>query len=92
MCRPAHVKFAREARDSCGKQGLHETIGIERLQILDIFSDTDIFDRYAEFFLNADDDAAFGCAVEFGQDDPVDIGGLLEHPCLLQSVLSRGRI
>ena len=65
------------------KQGFHETIGIEGCKIFDIFSDADIFDRNTEFLLNADDDAAFGCAVEFGKNNAIDVGGFLEHSGLL---------
>src|SRR3970040_2973673 len=74
------------------KKGLDEPGRVEGLEIFDLFADADVFYRKSQFGLNADDDAALGGAVEFGQHDAGDIGRFLKNARLLQPVLSRGRV
>ena len=57
-----------------------------------LFADADEADRQAEFAGDGDDDAALGGAVELGEDDAGDAGGLGEQTRLLQAVLAGGGV
>ena len=45
-------------------------VGMKRLQILDLFTGADEFDRLASHFANGEGGPAPGIAVHFGEDDP----------------------
>ena len=69
-----------------------KTLGIESLKIFDLLADADILYRDAKLLLNADNDAAFGGAVELGKDNAGNIGRFFEYARLLQAVLTRRRV
>src|SRR6202044_3403466 len=72
------------------EQGVDEGGGVEGDDVLELFADAGVADREAELVGDGDDDAAFGAAVELGEDDTGDVGGLGEEACLLQTVLAGG--
>ena len=64
------------------EQGAGEGFGVERLEVVGLFSEADEFDGEAEFFLNTNDGAAFASAIEFSHDEAVEADGLVELPGL----------
>ena len=57
-----------------------------------MFADADEADGEIEFAGDGDGDAAFGGAVELGEDDAGDAGGLGEQAGLLEAVLAGGGV
>ena len=64
----------------------------ELQQVGHFFADADEADGQVEFAGDGDGDAAFGGAVELGEHDAGDAGGLRELARLLQAVLAGGRV
>src|SRR5580698_6146640 len=50
-------------------QRIHKRVGVKDLDVVDLLADADVFDGDAHLLADGNDDAAFGRAVEFGQDD-----------------------
>ena len=88
---PSQVELLGSSK-SFLKQSSDKLAGVEGLQIFHIFTDADVLYRNAELFLNADDHAAFGRAVELGQNNAADVGRLLENARLLKTILAGGRV
>ncbi len=70
------------------KQCVYEVLGIEFLKVVDLLSDTDIFDRDAEFRLDCNGDAALCSTVKLCEDDAGDVSSFHELAGLYQGVLS----
>ena len=78
-------------RSSFEKSG-RKFLRVEGAQILDGFTDADPFHWHGELALDADDYAAFGGAVELGEDHARDWCGLGEELGLADGILAGGRI
>ena len=50
-------------------------VGVEELEVGHFFAEAYVADRHVELVADADDDAAFGGAVKFGEGQGVDVGG-----------------
>ena len=74
-------------RNHLVEQSVDVCFGIEDRQVIDVFADADITYREVKFLRDGDSYAAFGCAVEFGQDDTRDIRCLQELPRLFETIL-----
>src|SRR6266850_3688027 len=74
------------------KQRLDETHGIEGFDVLRFFAEANEFDRDIELLADGDDHAAFGGAIQLGEDDAGDVDGLADHLGLLDGVLAAGGI
>ena len=72
----------------CLEERFHKFSGVKRQQVLDLLPDANELNGQAQFAGDGDDHAAFGRAVEFGQDDARGSGVLLEFTRLLEAVLS----
>src|SRR5215472_6027995 len=66
--------------------------GVERHKIIDLFAGTNKPDRQAEFARYSHDNAAFGRAIELGENDPRDANRRSEFTRLRQAVLPSGRV
>jgi hypothetical protein len=69
-----------------------EADGIEGFDVFGLFTEADELDGNVELLANGDDHAAFGRAVELGEDDAGDVDGLAEHLGLLDGVLAAGGV
>lgn len=70
------------------EHGLDEGGRVKGLEVVDLLADADQLDGDAQGVLDVKDDAAFGGAVQFGQDQTGDIGCLVEGFSLRDSVLA----
>jgi len=61
---------------------------MENLKVVDAFAKTDVFHRNLELVGDADNHAAFGCAIEFGDGEFVNLCGGNELACLLECVMA----
>ncbi len=61
-------------------------------QVVDFFACAYEADRQVQFARDGYDDAAFRCAVEFGQDDAGDAGVAPEFAGLIEAVLAGGGV
>ena len=68
----------RAAQPSGLEQGVDELVGVEGDQVADRLAEADELDGDAELGLDGEHDAALGRAVELGQHDAGDVGGLAE--------------
>ena len=73
-------------------QGIDEGFGGEFEEVVHLFAYAYEADRQVQLAGDGDGDAAFGGAVELGEDDAGDAGGLREEASLLQAVLAGGGI
>jgi hypothetical protein len=64
--KPAGSGSFMEWSQSLFKQRLDKALGFEWLQIIHIFANTNVAHGYSKLLLNANDDSAFGGAVQFG--------------------------
>src|SRR5438105_2412533 len=60
-------------------EGLHEALGIERLQVLHLLADADQLDRHAELAHDPHHDPALRGAVELRETETGEPDGLMEH-------------
>src|SRR5205807_9968631 len=74
------------------EKGIRVRFGVERHQVVDLFAGADEANGQAEFARDGHDDAAFGRAVELGEDNPGDADGRGEFARLRQAVLPGGRV
>src|SRR5262249_52666172 len=74
------------------EEGFHVVFRIKRFQIVQLLTDADEFHRQAKLLFNAEDRTTLGGAVELREDDASAVDGLLEHLCLHNCVLARGRV
>jgi len=81
----------RRVRGSA-KQGVDEGGRLERRQIVGTFTKSDQLHRHPELLLDAENDAALGRSIEFGQHRTGDVHYIGEHPGLRQPVLPDGRV
>jgi len=65
---------------------------VEDLEVVNLFSHSDVPDGDFEFVGDGEDDAAFGCAIELGEGEGGDFGGFGELAGLLDCVLPGGGI
>src|ERR1051326_7713802 len=79
-------KFVRPLQSHL-KQFLDVIVGVENLQVVELLAHADELDRQVELFLDAEDRASLGGAVELGQDDASAVDRLLEHLGLGDGVL-----
>jgi hypothetical protein len=81
-------------RGSAGsvEERVDEGVGVEGNEVVDLFADSGVDDGKLELGCDGEDDAAFGGAVEFGEDDSGDSGGLGEEAGLLEAVLAGGGV
>ena len=75
-----------------GKQRFPEGFGIKIFQIVDGFPGADQFYRQIKFGADADDHAAFGGAVQFGQDHTGNAGGVAKNFRLRDGILPGGGV
>ena len=54
----------------CLEEGFGKIIRMETVKIVLAFAETDPLDRHMQLFMDREDHAAFGRAIELGQDDP----------------------
>lgn len=66
--------------------------GTEDLEVFDSFAQADVFYGYFKLVGDAEDDSAFGCAVELGDGHACDFGGFCELACLFEGVLACGAV
>ena len=57
------------------EQAVDKLVGIEHLEVGHFLAQADVADRDLELVADADDDTAFGSAVQLGEGKGVDIGG-----------------
>ena len=74
------------------KERLGEVVPVEGAEVFHFFAEADIGDRDAVLHGNGYGDAALGGTVELGQDEFVNTGGFFEYLCLLERVLTGGRV
>src|SRR5205823_2486226 len=79
-------------RRSLLEDRLDVLLRIEGQQVVHFFADSDVADREIELAGDRDYNAALGRAVELGEDDAGDTGGLGELARLLEAVLTRGGV
>ena len=60
--------------------------GVEELQVVDLFTDADVFDGDPHLLANCDGDSSFGGAVEFSEDDSGAVGRFTEVFGLVQQL------
>src|SRR5258708_36845273 len=60
-------------------QGVDEGFAVEGDEVVDLFADAGVDDGEFELGGDGEDDAAFGGAVELGEDDAGDAGGFGEE-------------
>ena len=72
----------------CLKQCIYKRICIKFLQILDMLTDTYIFNRNVHFRLNSYGNATFSCSVKFCEDYSRNISNLTELFCLCECILT----
>ena len=65
------------------EKGVDEGVRVEGEEVFHLFSDAGVDDGELEFGGDGEDDAALGGAVELGEDDAGDAGGLGEEAGLL---------
>ena len=69
-----------------------EGLGVEGFDVVGGFAETYEFDGEVDLVSDGDDDATFGGAVEFGEEDAGEVGGLVEHFGLVDGVLAGGGV
>ena len=75
------------------EDGLGEGAGVEDFEVGLGFAGADVAGGDAQFLVDADNDASFAAAVEFGDDDAGELaGGFLEFPGLVEGVGTGGGI
>ncbi len=74
------------------EEGFDEFFGVEGFDVVGGFADADEFDGDVELVADGDDDAAFGGAVEFGEEDTSDVDGFEEFLGLADGVLAGRRV
>src|SRR5579883_1302077 len=79
-------------RRRLGEEGLGVGVGVEGDEVVDLLAGADEADRQAKFAGNGHDDAAFGGAVELGEDDAGDADGAGKFAGLGEAVLSGGGV
>src|SRR5260370_3684595 len=74
------------------EEGVDEGAAVEGDDVFEFFADAGVDDREFEFGGDGEDYAAFGGAVEFGEDDAGDVGGFGEEAGFVEggSCLLRG--
>ena len=77
---------------SAAEDGVHERRRVERRQVVRALAEPDQLHRDAELALHGDHDAALGGAVELGEHDAGDAGGLSEEAGLLEAILAGGGV
>src|SRR6478735_8039082 len=65
---------------------------LERREVVGTFAQADKLDRHSQLLLNAENDAALGRAVQFGQYDAGDVDHFSEDAGLRQAVLTDRRV
>jgi hypothetical protein len=70
------------------KQGIDKIIAFEWPEIVNGFSDADVTNGDMKFTGNPENNAAFRCAVHFGQDDSRHTDFLIEHLGLIDGILT----
>ena len=70
------------------KQGVDEIICVKFLQVIDLFTDTDIFYRNSQFRLDGNCNTALCSTVKLGKDDTCNISYFHKLFCLRQRILS----
>ena len=74
------------------EQRVGVSLSVERNEIVDLFAGPDETDGEAEFAGDGDDDAAFGSAIELGENNSGDADAGGELAGLGESVLSGGGV
>src|SRR5450830_2006918 len=71
------------------EQGFDEFVGLERLQVLDFFTDADKVHGHGAGAGNCRQHATLGRAVQLGDDEARQLQGIIESLDLRQRVLAR---
>jgi len=74
------------------EEGVDEAGAVEGDDVFEFFADACVDDWEFEFGGDGQDDAAFGCAVQLGEDDAGDVCGFGEEAGLGEAVLSSGGV
>ena len=77
---------------SCSEKRFHKFFLVEHLEVIDAFTEADIFYRDFELVGDTYHHAAFGCAVELCNGKLVDVGGSHELACLFKGILPGGAV
>src|SRR6266545_1882985 len=74
------------------EEGVHEAVGVELLEVLELLAHAHELDGDVELVVDGDHYASLGGAVQLGEDDPADLDVVLERPGLVECVLTGGRV
>jgi len=86
------VHVVDSTRGELVEQRVNEAGWVEGEDVFHLFTYADVEHWQAEFAGDGDDDAAFGGAVQLGEDDAGDVGGFGEEAGLLEAVLAGGGV
>lgn len=74
------------------KERFDKFVRLKFRQIFETFAETNELHRESELFRDGDDDAPFGAAIEFGEDDAGAAGGMRKPFGLTDGILAGGRV